>query len=373
MILDVFDKNFVRIENIAFYSYVEYTRELNSAGSFEIQISLDDVALRIRQSGKFILFETDVLGIISYMNPTVDEDSGEKILTIKGTLANGILSQRCIIRTMTLSGTRTAVVRNIVNTHCVSPEDPKRSLPIVLSTNPEYIPTSAQIDTQKTGGSVEANIEEILDEGEMGYDVVPILSQSTITGLEFRVISGKDRTVGNSENNVVLFSEDLRNILKSDFTYNASAYKNMAYAAGEDSGTARVVVEAGETSSTGLDRFELYIDARDVQSTTEDEQQLTPEQYAALLTERATSRLAETKIEQSYTAQIYQLNCQYVFGQDYKLGDLVTVYDPYIDLALNTRVTAVRFTSMGEQNLIDVTFGYYKMSTSKKLKRRGVI
>lgn len=374
MILDVFNKNFVRIENIAFYSYAEYTKALNSSGEFEIQISLDETALTILKDGVIILFEEDIAGFITYLNPSIDEESGEKILTIKGQLLNSVLSRRCVPRTMTLSGTRTNVVRNIVNTHCINPTDSKRALPLVLSTDSQYIPSSGNVNTQITGGSVQENIEELLAVEEMGYDVVPVLGLSDLTGFEFRVISGQDRSENNTAgNDVVMFSSDLRNILKSTYVYNSNDYKNMTYVAGEDSGAARVVIETGSTSAAGLDRYELYTDARDLQSIDENQQKLTPQEYQALLIERGSDKLTEYQLEESYSANIFQLNTQYVFRQDYNLGDLVTIYDPNIDLRLNARVTEIRVTSMGETDITEVTFGYYRMSLNKRLRRKGVI
>ena len=374
MVLDVFDKNFNRIENITTHSYAEYTKILNSQGSFEIHVPLDDTSRTIMSDGVFILLERDVCGIISGIQPTSNEETGEKMLTIKGSLAKSLLNRRCIPSTVTLSGTITSVVRSLVNANAINPTNTKRKLPIVLSSNSEYIPTSPSISTQVTGGTLEEAAENLLETQEMGYDLTPILSQTAITGFEFRVIAGKDRRISNtSGNNPVVFSVDLKNILTSEYNYNTSDYKNIAYVAGEGEGSERVVVNTGDNNSEGLDRYELYVDARDLQSVDEDSEPISSADYENMLIVRGNAKLKENIIEETYVATINQSNSQFAYGVDYNLGDLVTIRDSSIGVTLDARVTQIQAVSEGERSILNVTFGYYKMSTKQKLRRGGVI
>lgn len=374
MILDVFNVNFQRIENISAYSYAEYIKPLNGQGEFELQISLDDVARTLIESGVFILIEKDVCGIITMLQPTSDEETGERVVSVKGFLTNSFLSRRCIPSTVNLSGTITSVVRSLVNSNIVSPTDTNRQLPIILSTNNQYIPTSSSISTQITGGTVRDAVEELLDTEEMGYDVVPTLSETAITGFEFRVIAGEDRTVTNtSGNDPVVFSFDLRNIVTSEYNYNTSDYSNVAYVAGEGEGSERTVVTTGETSSSGLNRYELYVDARDIQSVDDNNDPISPTDYENLLKTRGKAKLKEYIVEETYAATIDLNNSQYTYGVDYNLGDLVTIMDSAIGVNLDARITQVQAVSEGEKDILNVTFGYYKMSTKQKLRRGGVI
>lgn len=374
MILDVFNESFSRIEHISIYSYAEYTKFLNQQGEFEVHISLDDTARTIMSEGVFILLEKNVCGIITLLEPTSDEETGEKKLTIKGHLTNSLLDRRCIPAITNLSGTVTNVVRGLVNSHAVSPTDTKRSLPIILSTNPDYIPSSPNITKQVTGGTLKEAVEELLETQEMGYDVAPILSQTAITGFEFRVIAGKDKTITNtSSNDPVVFSVDLRNILTSEYNYNTTDYKNMAYVAGEGEGSERVVVTTGETTAQGLDRYELYVDARDIQSVDENNEPISTSDYENLLIARGTAKLKENIIEETYAATVNEENAQYIYGEHYNLGDLVTIRDSSIGVTLDARVTQIQAVSEGERSILNVTFGYYKMSTKQKLRRNGVI
>lgn len=379
MILDIFDKNFIRIDEVAEYTYASYTNPLNGSGSFELQMALNDVAKNIVKNGEYILFELDVLGVITFINPTVNEETGEIELIAKGYLVKCVLDRRCFPNPKTYTGTTTTVTRKMVEDNCVSPTDVKRQMPIILSTNPQYNPASDQseVSVQITGDVLQTKIESLLEAEEMGYDIVPILTQTTISGLEYRVIKGSDRTVGNTEeNDAVVFSTDLKNVLNSSYVVNKNDYRNFAYVAGEGEGSERVLIEMGDTVSTGLDRYELYVDARDIQSEEIDEigetVTLTPEEYLERLLTRGNEKLSEHLKAESYSAGISQ-SSQFVYGQDYFLGDLVTIQDPSLEMEINARVTEIQATSIGERTMIDVTFGYYKLSTATKLKRNGVI
>lgn len=375
MILDVFDKNFTRVYQISTYAYCQYIKELNSSGSFELRIALDDVALLIKNEGYFILFEEDTLGVITYRNPQTDSSTGKDELTIKGFLAQTLLSRRCIPLTSTFSGTRTQIVRQLVQENFISPSDDTRKMPIVLSSDPVYNPSSdtESISYQTTGGIVSTEIESLLDVKEMGHDLVPILTDIAIQGLEFRVIKGEDRTEdNNSGNDAVVFSRDLKNILESSYVYNLNNYKNVAYVAGEGNGTSRTLATVGDTAAEGFDRYELYVDARDLQSDN-GETSLTPQEYQEVLETRGNSKLGENLAEESYNASIDSEITQFNYREDYNLGDVVTIKDGALDVTMNARVTKVQVTSIGEKSMVDVTFGYYKMSTNKKLQRNGVI
>ena len=92
-----------------------------------------------------------------------------------------------------------------------------------------------------------------------------------------------------------------------------------------------------------------------------------------MLIVRGNAKLKENIIEETYVATINQSNSQFAYGVDYNLGDLVTIRDSSIGVTLDARVTQIQAVSEGERSILNVTFGYYKMSTKQKLRRGGVI
>jgi hypothetical protein len=251
-----------------------------------------------------------------------------------------------------------------------------------LSNDPTYIPTTDTVRVQITGGSVTKAISNLLDTYEMGYDVVPVMGDEIVNGeivsnilnFDFRVIKGKDRTVGNTEgNNPVVFSYDLKNVLSSEYTVNKTDYLNCAYVAGEGDGAARKVIQAGDSTLTNADRRELYVDARDLQSTDENGNVLTTAEYEAALTNRGNEKLADNIINKTFDCSIDKDQKKYKYGVDYYKGDLITVIDEALNISMSARVTAVSITSLGIDNYIELTLGYEKLTVAKKLEKGGLL
>ncbi|MBR6503064.1 MAG: hypothetical protein IKT42_06435, partial [Clostridia bacterium] len=100
-------------------------------------------------------------------------------------------------------------------------------------------------------------------------------------------------------------------------------YKNVALVAGEGEGTARKTASIGTAS--GLDRYELFVDARDVSS---NDGAISANEYTNLLLERGAQNLSETVITESIEGEI-EPNYTYVLNRDYFLGDIVDVINDY--------------------------------------------
>lgn len=383
MILDVFDSNLLRVAKISKYSYAQYTDQLNGSGSFTIRVPINSDTLEFLINGQYILFEKEVMGEMLQVNAARNEEQGKKEIDITGKLIKRFTSFRCFIKTANYTGTVTSVTRQFITDNFINPSDAKRIFQeMKLSTNEKYIPSSDAITLQVTGGSVEDELESLYDAHEMGYDVVPIIEtvfndgdvSTNISGFEFRVIKGLDLTVNNTEgNDKVEFSFDMKNLISSQYIKNKSSYKNIVYVAGEGEGTDRKVISTGDTSTTGRDRIELYVDARDCQSTDENGNILTTDQYNTVLSTRGKSSLAENVISETFTCAVNTYTTQFKYGEEYYKGDLVTIYDKDLNLSVSSRVTAVTVTSMGNKEMLDVTFGYQKLTSIQKLKRGGIL
>lgn len=377
MLLYVLDKSFKVLNLIHSYAMAQYTLELNGSGSFEVDLPLTEETKEIFTSGQYILFEKDVLGIITGID-------SESELKLTGFLSNWFLSYRCIRVTTDKSGTVTNVCRALVNENFISPSDSTRKISkIRLSSESEYNPSSPVISTQYTGNSVEENLKSTLEPYEMGYSLTPVLGAvydtsgeliSNISSFDFRVIKGLDRTIENTEGNTkVVFSFDLRNLLSGEYIKSINDYKNVAYVAGAGEGKDRVVYETGSTSSSGFDRVELYVDARDLTDQDSKGNSLTDAQYKMLLKERGAQKLAEAIKSETFSATIDTQMSQYDYGTDFKLGDKINVYDNRIGVLVAATITSVTLTSMGTTNLLDIEFGYQKLTSIQKLKRGGVL
>lgn len=122
---------------------------------------------------------------------------------------------------------------------------------------------------------------------------------------------------------------------------------------------------------TGFYRRELYIDARDLQSDADPENPLTEEQYAALLTNRGLEKLAEHQLVQSFSTMVRTLNPTYVYGEDFELGDSITVTDERLGVTIGAVVQAAERSASAHGESLALTLGYGQPTLYDKLKRKA--
>lgn len=109
---------------------------------------------------------------------------------------------------------------------------------------------------------------------------------------------------------------------------------------------------------TGLDRRELWIDARDLQSETDDGGTLTPEEYSALLTSRGLTRLAQNQLVQSFAAVVRTRNPTYQYGVDFQLGDTITATDDRLGISADAVVEGVMHSVSQSGEVMELQMGY---------------
>jgi hypothetical protein len=269
MILEVFDKDTrVRVDLIRTFTFVQYTELFCGVGTFEITIPYTEASLSNLKKRNYILFDDGVLGIIKYRKKTYDTDT---TITIKGYLLNKILNYRVFEKTYKYSGEVAVIARQMVTDLFVEPSDEKRKITYIeLSEN---YPETEKTTFQDTGDSLDTVLEDLLGDYSFGYKLSPVLAnvseenEANIKSFVFNVLKPTDRTINNADgNDPIVFSVELGNLSNSDYEEDDTSYSSMGYVAGEDTGADRKVAEVGETETQGIDRVEMYVDARDLQS-----------------------------------------------------------------------------------------------------------
>ena len=157
--------------------------------------------------------------------------------------------------------------------------------------------------------------EEISLATGLGWDIV---LDPTNKRMVFTIIEGLDRSWGNGVNSVVMFSPKFGNVRLISYLDSSINSKNVAYVAGQGEAEARDVDEIeylGQTY-TGMDRREFLIDARDLDD-------------GDKMAQRGNERLAEFGEEK--IIEIENLSTgPFSYGEDFYLGDIVTIDDPEI-------------------------------------------
>ena len=379
MKLEIFNKgNRTRDNMIKTYNYVSYKDEFNNKGEFTIIVPSNEDTLRILTFGNYILFEDGVVGIIRKIS-NLQEEQGE--VTISGTLTNGLLSSRVFLKTSSYYDNITNISRQMVSDLILTPENEKRRIHFIkLSEDEKYIPQSDEkIRKQYTGDNLLTAISELFLPNGYGYELYPVIKNynketgqySNLDNMEFRVIKPKDRTIDNKDGNVpIVFSFDLDNLSRLLYEEDGSDYCTVAIVASEGVGENRKIIEVGDTSKSGSDRFELYVDARDLQTENEDGTTISDEELEELMNQRGLEKLSEHRKFISMDGTINTGSMSYTYKKDFFKGDYVSVYSTELNRYFNLQISSVSKSISNGVEYMDLEFGVDKLTISKLIKNR---
>ena len=118
-------------------------------------------------------------------------------------------------------------------------------------------------------------------------------------------------------------------------------------------------------------RREIYIDARDLQSDSDPDNPLTPEEYTALLTNRGREKLAENQLVKSFSAVIRTIDPTYTLGEDFQLGDTITVVDGRMGVTADAVVQGVERAVGEDGESMVLTLGYSQPTIYDVLRKAG--
>ena len=374
MILEIIDKETrFKTEMIRTYDYVQYVDEFIGEGKFQINLPISDVALPYLKRDNYIIFEKGIVGIIKSIKDSQEESMQ---IVVSGKLTNHILSYRSIMRTERYSGNLSYIARSLVLNHFIEPSDEKRKIDIIkLSSNTDYIPDSNSIKFCDTGNDIRKSIANTFAPYGYGFELYPVLDNfneqegilHNLSELEFRVIKPFDRTIGNKEGNTpVVFAFQLSNLSRLEYEEDGNSYCSVAIVASEGTGQDRRVLEVGELDLYGLDRIELYIDARDISSLDEDGNEITEEEFLSLMEQRGLEKLEGHKVFTSFDGNVITSgDNRYTYGVDFYKGDYVSIIDDKFDRVFNLQITSVTKSISQGVEYFDVGFGLDKVTVNK--------
>lgn len=365
----ILDENLKIVDILRKYNFAQYNNRFRDIGAFKINAQLIDENIYIMDETKqyYVLFDFDeyIFGQVTKVKQSGEGDNDKEIV-IEGKLSKYILTKRVINGTINYKGKTFGLVKEIIDSNIVSSSNEKRNLPIEISCDEEYLTSvCSDITKQITGGYVWEEAEKLLTQDNLGIDFVPnIITDSNTTNIDkwyLTINAGVDRTKTNKYgNNPVIFSQQLSNIASVDYERDVEEYTNYAYVAGEGKEENRKWYEVNRTDkdASGWNRKELWIDARDIQSESEDGTTLSETEYEKLVKERANEKFSESDVQESYEATLTENNAQYTYGVDYNLGDWCTITDINLNKELDVQITEITVTVQGTRKIVDVGFTY---------------
>ena len=308
-IADIIDNYESVIWNVQYYGQSDF--QLQLAGSRK---NLDALLLN-----RYLVRGEDISANGTYNNVMIitdlkmdfDTERGW-ILTVTGKGLKSIVGRRVIWNQENITGNAEVGIRKIITDNIIAPSIGDRRIQnFVLDTLQGFTET---IDLQCFGENIADWLESVCTSLGYGWDVY-------ISGgnYKFKLYRGVDRSYNQTAVPPVVFSSEFDNLLSSTYTYNMTAYKNVALIGGEGEGTSQRTATYGEAA--GLGRYELYVDGSSVSSNGEI---ITEAQYTALLQDYGRTQIDATSATQQLEGEIDTTGL-YTINQDYFLGDVVQV------------------------------------------------
>jgi len=310
------------------FSSLLWDIEYYKCGSFEVYIAANPQNVNIFQTGRIVGRDDDSqhFGMIESVQIDTDAENGD-YLTVRGRFLMCLLERRIIhpMYSTTAEKAYSEIIREVATQNTLLNDGrkiPGLSLGTVSGSCWEQT-TTLQVSydnlmewvytiCEKIGGT--ANIRLVKDSGE----------QYRMT---FDLSEGTDRSLMQEDNPHIIFSDTYSNLLSFSYASDASVQRNFAYIYGHGEGAERKnATYCVDPEPAYLDRYELYVDAKDISEEEQVEGETVPipeEQYIELLKTRGSEKLVDPKTASE--SEIAANSKQYVYNRDYFVGDYVTV------------------------------------------------
>ncbi|MEI3624491.1 siphovirus ReqiPepy6 Gp37-like family protein [Lactococcus lactis subsp. lactis] len=316
-ILDVFESLTV---NWRYYTYSQ----------FSLKILLEDVRKIILNNSEEIARRKDILfslfisdnilninNVYFYIDRVVCDDSTKGELIISGKSLRAKSLKRIVYRIYHQTKRPEQIIYDHLNNEVVNPSQASRKIQYLSVSSPGALST-ATVDYQNSYGVVCDEIDTLCSTYDIGIKETATNLQNPHNQLE--IIKGRDLS------DVVEFNVDFDNLLSESYESSNFDEATMAWVFGEGDGNARLNVKLNDNLA-GLEREEIYVDARDIQKQTQDgngkDITLTDAQYKAALTSRGIEKLSEQVEVLTLNGDIDLESELFEYGKDYKLGDRV--------------------------------------------------
>lgn len=318
------------IDIIDTFKSVIWTTRYYTSGEFELYIPATQKAIDTYKRKYYIVRDDDTTQamIIEDIQILTDVEEGNYLI-VTGRSLKSLLNRRIIWTQTILNGYVEASVRALVLKNAIEPDDVERTIDgLMLGAE---LGLHVKMKAQYTGDNLEETISEICKTYKLGYDILLDFDNKKFI---FILYQGADRSYDQTLNPYVIFSNEFENLLKTNYTITGRDYKNVAKVAGEGEGNARKTAVYG--TATGIDRYELFVDAKNISTNEGEVDELT---YLSLLAEQGAAALADNSIKESMDGEV-ATDYNYKLNEDYFLGDIVEVVNEY-NIAMTSRVIEV--------------------------------
>lgn len=261
MDLWVLDENLDAVNILDTYKSLIWTDRFYEYGDFEITMPMNMTILDTVKQDRY-LWRKDSEHVMIIEKILIEEDAEDgDVLTITGRSLESILDRRVIWGLKNLSGNLQNGIEELLNDCIIDPSKLERKIDnFIFEETADPSITALTIEAQYTGDNLYDVVKALCEERGVGFRV-RLNDQKQFV---FSLYSGADRSYDQFANPSVIFSPKFDNITDASYMESKSSFKNVTLVGGEGEGSARRYTAVGNTS--GLERRELFTDARDISS-----------------------------------------------------------------------------------------------------------
>lgn len=358
------DEELNRKHIIDTYSNIIWANRYNEVGDCELVIpATEDNFNKVKECKYISRTDDDMVCEIKKIEIKTDEENGNQFI-ITGTDIKEMLNQRIVEKQTNFNGLVEDYIRKLIIDSIINPTNPDRKIKNFILD--DKVGFTEKIREQVTYDYVGDKIQKLCKQYGWGYKV-------TVNNGNFIFALYK----GNDISSYITFSHNYDNISTTDYLKDDSNIKNVALVAGEGEGVARKTVTIG--NGVGIDRHELYVDARDISSeidydelltnypsgkekvinnviyyqvngssiatlTKNDAGEITNVQlcnniYMENLKNTGYEKMSVYTTITSFSGEII-VGMSYKYKEDYNLGDIVNIVNEY-GISINVRISEV--------------------------------
>ena len=338
----VLNKDLKQIDVIDTYKSLTWAKRYNDDGDCELYVEATEKNLNLLKKDNYLIRkDDDMICRIKKLQLETDSENGNYIIAT-GYDIKEILGQRIVWSQTNINGNAEDYIRKLIDDNLINPIISARQIKnFYLGNKANFTET---ISEQVTYQNIKEKIQELCKKYNWGYKV--ILQDEK---LYFLLYKGTDRS------KQVIFSSKYENLKTTKYAEDNTKLANIALVGGEGEGSSRSKNISGEAE--GLNRYEIFVDAKDISKTIASKDLL--ELYPAAYIEGTTYKINSIDILIVDNNQLNELQNNYPSGQIinnqyYRINNVVIADIVENDnVILRDLIYSVYLLSKGYENLAE--------------------
>lgn len=332
MIINIIDREFNFLGQIDEYESFIISKKWHSIGNFELHLNINNTHAEYLQKENIIFTGEKKAYVILYR----EIDSVTNKLVVKGLELKSYLSRWLVFPPSGYAYYRVnSDVETIIKEYVTSTLQRKGITNIVVAENQNR---GIQTVYQSRYKNLADELEKLSLASNLGWDISLDLDNKRFI---FDVVESRDITVNQDLLPPAIFAIEYDNIAEQQLIDSKLDYRNTAIVAGQGEGVDRTIEIVGD--SEGLDSFETFIDARDIENDND-------------LPSRGEQKLSETQEVLTFDSRVLT-DKNLTYEEDFKLGDIVTIQNNQWNITTDRRITEVTEIYESTGFRLDVAFG----------------